>query len=919
MQNPKMAFKRKKLRECTIGKDDLGQPFGRSGQFASVYEAQLTTGTSLAVKIFVTARPEAKERYQLISDHLKSLPKQKRVSGLVHFEYVENEVLAPDGRRYPIVEMEWVKGTTLQEWVRRKCNDGAKKDLAQAAANWVELVGAVQRAEVAHGDYQQSNVMVTTKDQLMLIDYDGMCVPKLVGQPAEEYGLEPYQHPGRKKDTPLSMDLDKFPALVIYVALRALAAAPELWAEHVDVDKYDKLLFRKEDFKSPQTSVLYGKLTKSPDPEVRRLTEALYDARRGKIEDVLRLQDYLFSWESVEELLKKQKFGEAVDVVERGSKIAKIPPKLVDKVDNARKRVACRRKLAERVKQGDEEGMIQCYKPDLLDDYPAAGDDVRKAKEAPQVIELRKQLQQSLSGKNYRNLVRTWDKNQTLLRDRTSMKELETKVEDWRKRNRLAEEVLELLDQDADDMADLQSRWQELRGLGGHPDTDKRTQEIDAQVERAEAWVPFCEALEAAERTPGEDADNQVASCWDNGLFRDWPTAEARRSDFEASRKRMSLAAEVRSLAVQQEHSPTSDRLKKIGELFTKLPRGYEIQGSEDAENYRQQLEAHRQLVKLLKGKADDSEIVTAADDLRRAGGERLLTEDHRHRIELARRRLPKITQITAISLDLPVEQLDAQLLAAWKNEDEKLLQGCGEVDPWRPEREAAGLRAEALDKLAKAIEQGDDAAVYQAAKEPCLAGYPLPQETADRIETAKAGIGGAEQLLEYLRENDRKSFVENFDSSLIRTYSDLFASEKNRLIEWMHEEILKPDTLHLKRPRARGALVPPQSGNAHNARWTFPEERFSDKCVLAVCRSRQCLNGDDPRKLERDAILFLAEVDRGSHRRGGGGRELRPKGNWTGYPVAVWAEVNLGKFGVFVSKPLELGRIAASQSKRKR
>jgi len=42
-----------------------------------------------------------------------------------------------------------------------------------------------------------------------------------------EIGLEPYQHPGRDFETKLFPGLDKFSALVIYVALRALAAAQD--------------------------------------------------------------------------------------------------------------------------------------------------------------------------------------------------------------------------------------------------------------------------------------------------------------------------------------------------------------------------------------------------------------------------------------------------------------------------------------------------------------------------------------------------------------------------------------------------------------------------------------------------------------------------------------------------------------------
>ena len=41
-----------------------------------------------------------------------------------------------------------------------------------------------------------------------------------------EVGVDPYQHRDRSAATLLSLDLDNFSALVIYVALRALAVQP---------------------------------------------------------------------------------------------------------------------------------------------------------------------------------------------------------------------------------------------------------------------------------------------------------------------------------------------------------------------------------------------------------------------------------------------------------------------------------------------------------------------------------------------------------------------------------------------------------------------------------------------------------------------------------------------------------------------
>ena len=56
--------------------------------------------------------------------------------------------------------------------------------------------------------------MVSPDGHFKLVDYDCMCVPELQGQPNVELGMDPYQHPGRKADTPMFPGLDNFSALV---------------------------------------------------------------------------------------------------------------------------------------------------------------------------------------------------------------------------------------------------------------------------------------------------------------------------------------------------------------------------------------------------------------------------------------------------------------------------------------------------------------------------------------------------------------------------------------------------------------------------------------------------------------------------------------------------------------------------------
>jgi hypothetical protein len=111
-------------------------------------------------------------------------------------------------------------------------------------------------------------------------------VPALFGRPAPETGSVPFQHPARDSETPLGPDLDRFSALFLYVVLRALAAAPELWDAHAEGNPPEAFLIRRSDLAHPLESRVLEDLLRSPDREVVWLAGHLFRAARGELRDV---------------------------------------------------------------------------------------------------------------------------------------------------------------------------------------------------------------------------------------------------------------------------------------------------------------------------------------------------------------------------------------------------------------------------------------------------------------------------------------------------------------------------------------------------------------------------------------------------------------------------------------------------------
>ena len=175
-----------------------------------------------------------------------------------------------------LILMDWVEGETLFQWVRGPgARSGTRGRLAAAA-------GAVARRGGRAGGRanRPRRSPARQRDGHARRPADAGRLRRDVragaGRPAQPGGRGSSRTSTRTatRTTLFSLDLDRFSAMVIYVALRALAADPGLWQQHVEARHYDKLLFRSEDFRAPGSSRLVAELTGSPDAEVRDLTEA---------------------------------------------------------------------------------------------------------------------------------------------------------------------------------------------------------------------------------------------------------------------------------------------------------------------------------------------------------------------------------------------------------------------------------------------------------------------------------------------------------------------------------------------------------------------------------------------------------------------------------------------------------------------
>jgi eukaryotic-like serine/threonine-protein kinase len=266
VQAPARVFTVPKLQAAKFVWDSLGPTLAR-GSSAVVFQATVD-GTPQALRCYIRNDASSRERYSALGDYLARSDLSPYVSGTTWLD----QAIRVNRETWPVLQMSWIDGRTLNEYVDFLVTGANTAALATLAANWREMIARLQSAQFTHGDLQHGNVMVDQQGQLRLVDFDGVWIPQLAGQdPPTEYGHPNYQRPGRHDWGPW---FDTFSALVIYTSLVALSKDPSLW---LALYNSKNLLFCRDDFFAPFSTEVWKQLAALRDPQVNELTQRLQE------------------------------------------------------------------------------------------------------------------------------------------------------------------------------------------------------------------------------------------------------------------------------------------------------------------------------------------------------------------------------------------------------------------------------------------------------------------------------------------------------------------------------------------------------------------------------------------------------------------------------------------------------------------
>ncbi|HWA98465.1 MAG TPA: AarF/UbiB family protein [Pirellulales bacterium] len=870
--------------------DSQGTPVVRRGRWADVYAFQRDDGQVQALRVWRDGGHAIATSYATVHDYFE----HRHVPGLARFCcHMRGANLSGMSEVAPVVVMDWVQGLTLDAWVAEQINYNKLDAIARVAALWHELTKGLAQHGVVHGDLEPGNVFVEPSGRLTLVDYDCMAVPTTFSEPTLEAGTPPYQHPGRGMHTQMFAGLDNFSALVIYAALRALAADPNLLQSYPAGGNRGRLLFSADDFAGREDSILLKDLFASPDDGVRDLAHNLRALAHGNLHDVPPIDEVLLWGHSLESLLARRDFDLAVQLVGRLGAQEHIDWRLLPAIDDAHRHVAARQALEIAVDSGDVAKVESTYNESLSADYPAAAAVAYRAQRMLEAAHAQRLLDEAVAAKRWTEFERLW-----LLYGTSAAPSAAERHRRLFDALQAAKRLEAMLDDPASDEQTTASQWRSLFGDGEPPLADQLQSTYERRRLRQRYFTQIVELLGAMREAPTFAADQQLRKLWKEAEPLGDTRLETLRGHYRLAKQRMKRMRWLNSLA----QSPTLNGEQQIASCLRYLPATYHEKLPGRIQVARQRLEAVRILESAALEPISDRRLLDAWSAVVSAKGQALVSAERTNRVSLAQRRVALLSELEALGSLTPHER-DRRVMELW---DDSLLAGCAEAAPVRWMREDATARDDAIAALAGALELGDAELIAAARNDVCLRDFPLPEALNARLSAydelaVQARNERRHALAQAVLNHDLTRFCDLFDRELVADLCRHLPHHERIVSDWVEREILPQSKPGLDGEAETGLRW---TGSRHcQARWTWPASTITDRCVLAVLR-------EAPRRHETPGDLSpLYSIDV-SHHVGSNVTptvELPFEPEWLAAGVFVWTVVDLG-YQSFYSEPLCFG-----------
>lgn len=234
--------------------DEYGNPVMSCGNFAVVYKMRdIRDGKYYAVKCFVRDQDGREETYKEIVNYISEL----HSIYLISVRYIERELFVDtcqtSDTEFPILLMDWVEGVGLEEYVIQNISNTDR--LQSLFDNFLLFVRWLLPSHLAHGDLKPDNIIITSKGEIRLIDYDGMYVPSMFGRRSQECGTPQFQYSKRKSDK-FDEYIDDYSAIYIALLLKLVVLENKTLDTYLSMDKESFVAYLSKYINDVQVSKL---------------------------------------------------------------------------------------------------------------------------------------------------------------------------------------------------------------------------------------------------------------------------------------------------------------------------------------------------------------------------------------------------------------------------------------------------------------------------------------------------------------------------------------------------------------------------------------------------------------------------------------------------------------------------------------
>jgi hypothetical protein len=951
LQNPDTAFRDPDLQASQAERSPMGVPRARSGAFASVYK--MSRGPkSIALKLFNFPNEDRASRYQAVSDYLKSLG-PKKPGSMVAFEYHPEGIRVGKGW-YPTLTMEWVKGKALGEWVReameKKTPDtAAVRAMADA---WAQLVLDIRSADIAHGDLQHDNVMVVG-NTLVLVDYDGMCVPALApGDPNKkleqlEFGKPAYQHPGRPGEK-LGLHLDHFAAWVILIALRATVADPALYTRFVTKTANENLLFTPPDMLYSTSSALWTELLKCKDPEVRDWSKNLRACLDKPFEQIpqFSLDPFVVlrklvasvprDWAAIaaesDRLAKAGKrltpdLASAADPVGRLMELCKavrkdyvaiatesdalirsgktVPTDLRPIAADAVKRVNCRDSVQHALEAGDPRAVKAAFQKPLLDGW-ADKRLIADAETAVAQVDVLDMLKKAVATPgDGRALVKLWMSEGHKVAGLSEAAAYENDAKTWDAQLTAAETFINLYRIGATEQA-LANAWEKVTDAGEHSDLKP---EHRTRGEEAQRRAPLLAKLAGVPPAASYKNDSAFLAAWGDGSsLSGCKEADRYIPHINTARDRLNKVAALKR-AIEAADAGTGTEAGIVD--AAKPLAGYEHPYADRVILGKKSVAALVALKTAVDEKPpSDRAIAAALDELRTTNVELLARLDKVDAVLAAEataagRRRKALNEFAELDRKYSEpDKQDRKWQALWLKHKE-LLHGRHDTEELRDRLTLAVNRTRACEALLAALDAREMFKLRELHEKYSdrLRGYPPVLERKAELNEL---LTKADRVIEIQKKLEIQAvMLSEVDLQFLRENHNAFRKSDRETIVALVTNKLKTDAkLIAGRPQVK--VVPNGRAVAVTACWAWAGYGLVSHCLVAVDRNKHLTS---PSEADQYGLLKCQLRD---HTGEGGGKRVAPPRGANKVFITVWTVVELGWTTVY-GPPLHLGPAAVT------